>query len=206
MGFQKNRLIETVLLSTHIICFGWEIRKKFKDTFLSIGLDMSSVNLFIVPTFNLQILLKKKVTAGFYWLWILELFCMLGNFVNEHLIWIIYTGNFEKNQSNNCEILMRIDHRCVNTLYIGKWRDLILNMAFDKVQVNTCSECKIVIIFLSINLDMCCGCSKEPSHWDSSFEYPQHMFWLRKKKTQFSIMYSYLEASSRNNNIRPGRL
>ena len=24
---QKNRLIETVLLSTHNICFGWEIRK-----------------------------------------------------------------------------------------------------------------------------------------------------------------------------------
>ena len=27
MGAQKNRLIETVLLSTHNICFGWEIRK-----------------------------------------------------------------------------------------------------------------------------------------------------------------------------------
>ena len=28
---------------------------------------------------------------------------------------------------------------------------------------------------------MCFGCSKEPSHRDGSFEYPQHMFWLRKK-------------------------
>ena len=28
LGAQKNRLIETVLLSTHNICFGWEIRKK----------------------------------------------------------------------------------------------------------------------------------------------------------------------------------
>ena len=27
MGAQMNRLIETVLLSTHNICFGWEIRK-----------------------------------------------------------------------------------------------------------------------------------------------------------------------------------
>ena len=27
MGAQKNRLIETVLLSTHNICLGWEIRK-----------------------------------------------------------------------------------------------------------------------------------------------------------------------------------
>ena len=33
---------------------------------------------------------------------------------------------------------------------------------------------------------MCFGCSKEPSHWDGSFEYPQHMFWLRKKKSFFS--------------------
>ena len=27
MYAQKNRLIDTVLLSTHDICFGWEIRK-----------------------------------------------------------------------------------------------------------------------------------------------------------------------------------
>ena len=27
LGTQKNRLIETVLLSTHNICFGWEIKK-----------------------------------------------------------------------------------------------------------------------------------------------------------------------------------
>ena len=29
LGAQKNRLIETVLLSTHNICFGWEIRKLY---------------------------------------------------------------------------------------------------------------------------------------------------------------------------------
>ena len=28
---------------------------------------------------------------------------------------------------------------------------------------------------------MCFWCSKEPSHRDGSFEYPQHMFWLRNK-------------------------
>ena len=32
---------------------------------------------------------------------------------------------------------------------------------------------------------MCLGCSKEPSHRDGSFEYPQHMFWLRNKKIIF---------------------
>ena len=30
---------------------------------------------------------------------------------------------------------------------------------------------------------MCFRWPKEPSHRDGSFEYPQHMFWLRNKKT-----------------------
>ena len=34
---------------------------------------------------------------------------------------------------------------------------------------------------------MCFGCSKEPSHWDGSFEYPQHMFWVRNKENNFPI-------------------
>ena len=33
---------------------------------------------------------------------------------------------------------------------------------------------------------MCFGCLKEPSHCDGSFEYPQHIFWLRNKKIMFS--------------------
>ena len=33
---------------------------------------------------------------------------------------------------------------------------------------------------------MCFVCSKEPSHGDGSFEYPQRMFWLRNKKINFS--------------------
>ena len=33
---------------------------------------------------------------------------------------------------------------------------------------------------------MCFGCSIEPSYRDSSFEYPQHMFWWRNKKMIFS--------------------
>ena len=31
------------------------------------------------------------------------------------------------------------------------------------------------------------GCSKEPSHPNGSFEYPQHMFWLRNKKNNFLL-------------------
>ena len=41
-------------------------------------------------------------------------------------------------------------------------------------------------IFLPINLNMCFGCSKEPSHGDDSFEYPLHMFWLKNKKFIFN--------------------
>ena len=46
---------------------------------------------------------------------------------------------------------------------------------------------KIAIIFLSISINMCFGCSKEPSHRYDSFEYSQHMFWLRNKKNNFQL-------------------
>ena len=38
-------------------------------------------------------------------------------------------------------------------------------------------------IFLPISFNICFGCSKEPSH--GSFEYPQHMFWLKIRKLFF---------------------
>ena len=41
------------------------------------------------------------------------------------------------------------------------------NKIFQRTNVN---------IFLPINFNIGFGCSKEPSHRDSSFEYPQHMF------------------------------
>ena len=34
---------------------------------------------------------------------------------------------------------------------------------------------------------MCFGCSKEPSHREGSFEYPQHMFWLSNNKNNFQM-------------------
>ena len=34
---------------------------------------------------------------------------------------------------------------------------------------------------------MCFGCSKELSHRDGSFEYPQDMFWFRNKKNNFQL-------------------
>ena len=34
---------------------------------------------------------------------------------------------------------------------------------------------------------MCFVCSKELSHKEGSFEYPQHMFWFRNKKNNFQL-------------------
>ena len=45
------------------------------------------------------------------------------------------------------------------------------------------------IIFVFLNLNICCGCSKEPSQWDGSFEHPKHMFKLMGKKI-FTILGS----------------
>ena len=47
---------------------------------------------------------------------------------------------------------------------------------------------KKVIFFLAICLNMCFGCAKEPSRGDGSFEYPQHMCWLRNKETNFQLL------------------
>ena len=55
------------------------------------------------------------------------------------------------------------------------------------VQIRKFYLLKILIIFLPNNLNMCFGCSKELSHWDGSFEYPQHMFWMRNKENDFPI-------------------
>ena len=54
---------------------------------------------------------------------------------------------------------------------------------------------KILNAVLPINFNICFGRSKELSQRDSSFEYPQHMFWLRNKKIIFwSHALIYLEA------------
>ena len=56
-----------------------------------------------------------------------------------------------------------------------------------QVWISKILELKIVNIFLPISLNLCFGCSKEPSHRDGSFEYPQHMFCLRNKKNHFQL-------------------
>ena len=56
-----------------------------------------------------------------------------------------------------------------------------------KSDMNKNFQRKIVNIFLPINVNICFGCWKELTHWEGSFEYPQHMFWLRNKKIKFSL-------------------
>ena len=43
----------------------------------------------------------------------------------------------------------------------------------------------MVNIFLTITVSICFRYSNELSDRDGSFEYPQHMFWLRNKKIHF---------------------
>ena len=62
-----------------------------------------------------------------------------------------------------------------------------------QVQKSELFMSKLMNIFLSFSLIISFGCSKEPSQWDGSFEYPQHMFGLRMKKIIFLIS-TYLEA------------
>ena len=60
-----------------------------------------------------------------------------------------------------------------------------IGLSFDRLHTGLDKpnfEHKIVNIFSLISFNMCFGCSKEPSHWDSSFEYQQHIFgWVIKK-------------------------
>ena len=65
LGAQKNRLIEMVLLSTHNICFGWEIRKShFHYALLTIGLYIT----FKWYMYQASNLLKK--TQNILWLFL----------------------------------------------------------------------------------------------------------------------------------------
>ena len=73
-----------------------------------------------------------------------------------------------------------------------KWDNCLLNFKMELHRASYAKkiEHKIATIFLSITFNVYFGCSKEPSHQDGSFEYPQHVFWLRNKKKSFMHSYS----------------
>ena len=64
---------------------------------------------------------------------------------------------------------------------------MIIYEAFENNHVMSEVVCKIVNIFLSIGLNICFGCSKEPSHRDGSFEYSQHILGLINWKFNFKL-------------------
>ena len=72
-----------------------------------------------------------------------------------------------------------------STFGVYSWSDCFWLFLSDTWQITL--EDNISIIFLPSNLNICFGCSKEPSPWDGSFEYLQHMFWLRNKKNSFQL-------------------
>ena len=68
--------------------------------------------------------------------------------------------------------------------FVGRLCEKIQSLGSSTYYMRCCRPNKqfwaeIVIIFLPISLNRCFRCSKEPSQWDGSFEYLQHMFWLR---------------------------
>ena len=53
------------------------------------------------------------------------------------------------------------------------------------ISVYTCFQLRVcywIFFLLFLNLNICCGYTKEPSRWDGSFEHPKHMFILMGKK------------------------
>ena len=81
-------------------------------------------------------------------------------------------------------VLMYFKCKICFTVYTGETK---INDTYLLRSVNQHFERRIVIIFLQSSLNICFGCSKEPSHRGGSFEYTQHMFSLRIKKSSFQL-------------------
>ena len=55
--------------------------------------------------------------------------------------------------------------------------------------------CTRKIIFVYFNQNICCGYSKEPSHWDGSFEHPKHMLKIMGKKILTILRWNFFCSS-----------
>ena len=87
-------------------------------------------------------------------------------------------------------------------------KHILLAALFQLFQLDICARFffkyrilrKIVIIFVSWYIhqfeNICFGCSKEQSHWNGSFEYPQHMF--EKKNNFFTNVFKNAPTFSKN--------
>ena len=90
-------------------------------------------------------------------------------------------------------LLISLSFGAVQLICLWLWHFLLmfflnsLYSGFSQTMIRKFHQQKNVIIFLPIILNMCFGFSKEQSHWDGSFEYPQHMFWMRNNENGFPI-------------------
>ena len=66
--------------------------------------------------------------------------------------------------------------------------DKLINFFFllSGLQLKVCNR---KIIFLFLNQNICCGYSKEPSQWDSSFEHRKHMPIIIGKKIFTTLVF-----------------
>ena len=79
--------------------------------------------------------------------------------------------------------------------------DLAKEIKYSYGSVKQNFKSKTMTINWLLSLNICCGYSKEPSHWDGSFEYPQHKFWMRNDKINLRLTVSYLEGWLKRNSI-----
>ena len=96
--------------------------------------------------------------------------------------------------SENCKSLV-LQGTCNIEIFVSPEASRkFLNLQYNVPSIQTLylgldkqNQQKIVNIFLAISISICFGCSKAPSHGDGSFEYTQHMFWLRNKKINYLV-------------------
>ena len=74
-------------------------------------------------------------------------------------------------------------------IYESCWAyQCLLMQSMDNGSQAFSSGCVTEKKFLFLNQNICCGCSKEPSQWDGSFEHPKHMLKIMGKKI-FTILH-----------------
>ena len=85
----------------------------------------------------------------------------------------LYTGDLLQTMKTQmkCSIMLHLIKVCI-VCYVEK-------TTFTCLQIRVCTG---ILFFLFLNQDICCGCSKEPSQLDDSFEHPKHMFQLIGKE------------------------
>ena len=76
---------------------------------------------------------------------------------------------------------------CITLIYIAIVREIMHFFIHAKSSSQRKFYLRKLLIFLPSNLNMCFGCSGGPSHWDGSFEYPHHMFWMRNKENNIPL-------------------